>query len=559
MPQVLLGHQGIATVIDLLVKSPLLLLFLVTAIGYPIGRIKIAGASLGVSAVLFVGLAIGAINPKLALPTVIFELGLVLFMYTIGVASGPGFVASLRRKGLRDNGFVLLILIMAAALTLVAGRILNLTAPVAAGLFAGELTNTPALAGVIETVARNAPADQVKQLTAEPAIGYSVAYPMGVLGMILTLFFLARVWRIDQIAEAKRVHDIPTGIEPLVNQTVEVTQPSATGFPLSELAAERDWHVSFARRKHGETLSLVTGETRLDLGDQVSLVGTAEDIQAVVARLGRPVDQSLMIDRSDYDFRRVFVSNSNILGLRLRELDINKRFGALVTRVRRGDVDILATGDTRLEPGDRVRVLAPPDRMPAVSKFFGDSYRALSEIDITSFGLGIALGMLLGMVPIPLPGGGSFTLGLAGGPLIVGMILGTLGRTGPIVWYLPYSANLTIRQLGLIMLLASIGLRSGYTFRTTFGASGGLSLFLTGAAITIFVALTTVIVGYKVLNIRFGLLSGLLAGLGTQPATLGFARDQADNDLPSVGYASVYPLATIAKIILAQVILLLMR
>ena len=554
-----MGFQGNATVIDLLVKSPLLLLFLVTAIGYPLGRIKIAGASLGVAAVLFVGLAIGAIDPKLTLPTVIFELGLVMFMYTIGIASGPGFVASLRRKGLRDNGFVLAILIMAAAFTLIAGRLLHLNATVAAGLFAGQLTNTPALAGVIETVARNAPADQVKQLTAEPAIGYSVAYPMGVLGMILTLYFSARIWRIDQIAEAKRVHDIPTGIEPLVNQTVEVTQPSAVGIPLSQVSGERNWHVSFARRKHGETLSLVTGETQLELGDHVSLVGTAEDIQAVVARLGRPLDQSLMVDRSDYDFRRVFVSNSNILGRRLRELDFNQRFSALVTRVRRGDIDILATGDTRLEPGDRVRVLAPPDRMPAVSKFFGDSYRALSEIDITSFGLGIALGMLLGMVPIPLPGGGRFTLGLAGGPLIVGLILGTLGRTGPIVWYLPYSANLTIRQLGLIMLLASIGLRSGYTFRTTFGASGGLSLFLAGAFITITVALTTVIVGYKVLKIPFGLLSGMVGGVGTQPATLGFARDQADNDLPNVGYASVFPLATIAKIILAQVILLLMR
>ncbi len=545
--------------IDFLAKSPLLLLFLITAIGYPLGRIKIAGASLGVAAVLFVGLIVGAIDPKLALPTVIFELGLVMFMYTIGIASGPGFFTSLRRKGLRDNLFVLVIVVAAAALTLVAARLLGLKATVAAGLFAGELTNTPALAGVIETVARNAPADQVKQLTAEPAIGYSVAYPMGVLGMILTLYFFQRLWRIDQIAEAKRVHDIPTGIEPLVNLTVDITNAEIAGIPVSRLIMQQNWRVQFSRIRHEEHVSLVTGDTQFALGDQVSLVGTQEDTQAAGAQIGRPSEHSLVEDRSEYDFRRVFVSNYDIIGRRLRDIKIDDRFGALVTRVRRGDVDVLAGGETRLEPGDRVRVLAPPDRMPAVSKFFGDSYRALSEIDITSFGLGIALGILLGMIPIPLPGGGSFTLGLAGGPLVMGLILGTLGRTGPIIWYLPYSANLTIRQFGLIMLLASIGLRSGYTFRTTVAASGGLSLLLVGALITIVAAVFAVVVGYKVLKIPFGLLSGMVGGLGTQPATLGFAREQADNDLPSVGYASVYPLATIAKIVLAQVILIVLR
>jgi putative transport protein len=215
-------------------------------------------------------------------------------------------------------------------------------------------------------------------------------------------------------------------------------------------------------------------------------------------------------------------------------------------------------GETVLELGDRVRVLTQREAMPAVSAFLGDSYRALSEIDLLSFGLGLALGLLIGVVPIPLPGGLTFNLGLAGGPLLVALVLGALQRTGPLVWSLPYSANLTLRQLGLVLFLAAVGTRAGYAFFTTITQGLGLAIFVAGALVTTLTAWMTLWVGYRVLKIPMGQLAGMLAGLQTQPAVLGFALESSGNDLPNVGYATVYPIATIGKIVLAQLLLALL-
>jgi putative transport protein len=247
-----------------------------------------------------------------------------------------------------------------------------------------------------------------------------------------------------------------------------------------------------------------------------------------------------------------------VAGRRIRDLGTLHQLGALVTRVRRGDIEFLPDGDTVLELGDRVRVVAHRDHIAAVGELFGDSYRALSEIDILTFGLGVALGLLLGALPIPLPGGITIRLGFAGGPLIVALILGALRRTGPMVWSLPYSANLTLRQIGLVLFLAGIGTRAGYAFVSMLARGEGLTVFLAGAAITCLTALTTLWLGHRILKIPLGLLIGMLAGLQTQPAVLAFASEQAGNDLPNIGYATVYPLAMIAKIVLAQVLLTLM-
>ena len=215
---------------------------------------------------------------------------------------------------------------------------------------------------------------------------------------------------------------------------------------------------------------------------------------------------------------------------------------------------MLAHDDMVLELGDRVRITARREDMDAISRFFGDSYRALSEIDVLSFSLGIGLGLLVGLIPIPLPGGLVFKLGFAGGPLLVALILGALERTGPLVWTLPYSANLTLRQIGLIMFLAGVGTRAGYTFVSTFGQGGGISLFIAGTVITTLTALTTLWIGYRLLKISMSLLIGLLAGLQTQPAVLGFALEQTGNDLPNLGYARMFALAVIVKIIVAQLL-----
>jgi putative transport protein len=546
--------------IQLLLDNPMLLLFIVAAIGYPLGHIKVKGCSLGVAAVLFVGLVIGSLHPDLKLPEIIYTLGLVLFVYTIGLSSGPGFFASFRRKGLRDNLLAVGGLILAAGLTVIAYYVLDLKPTLTAGLFAGSMTNTPTLASLLEQVKRSAPADLLDQMMNEPVIGYSIAYPIGVVGMIAAIFITQRLWKIDYAREAKETGDLGATSMQLQSRTICITRPDVVQTPVRDLLQQHGWQVIFGRIKHADQpLALVGGETHLQVGDLITMIGTQEELDRVMTYLGEPCPERLELDRSEYDFRRMFVSNPRVVGHRLRDFDLPQQFGAIVTRLRRGDVELLPHADTVLEPGDRVRVVAKPENMAAVSKFFGDSYRALSEVDILTFSLGLTLGLLFGLVPIPLPGGVIFKLGLAGGPLVVALILGKLGRTGPLVWAMPYSANLVLRQFGLILFLAGVGTRSGYAFFTTFTQSGGGAIFVAGAIITCVTALTVLAIGHYLLHIPMGLLSGILAGLQTQPAVLGFALEQSENDLPNIGYATVYPIATITKILLAQLILVLLR
>lgn len=538
--------------IDILANNPLLLLFTVSAIGYLIGRINIGGISLGVAAVLFVGLAFGALDQRLRLPDIIYLLGLVIFVYTIGLSSGPGFIASFRRRGLRNNLFVGGIIIIAAGIAVVLRMILGLNSAQTAGLFAGSLTNTPALAAVIEQLSQRG-ADEA--LRAEPVVGYSVAYPVGVLGMILAIYLTRRLWRIDLQQESQQLREFGAVGEHLINCTIRVTNANVNGQSIAELVRANGWNVIFSRRQHDGRIELATGAARLNTGDLISVVGSPEAVAQVTAVLGEPTDEQLMLDRHTLDFRRIFVSNPAVIGVPLRMLNLPSTLGAVITRIRRGDVELLPHGDTVLEPGDRVRVVTQRDNMDRVSAFFGDSYRSLAEIDVVSLGLGTALGMLVGLIPIPLPGGGSFALGLAGGPLIVALFLGWRGRTGPIIWSLPYSANLTLRQVGMTLFLAGIGTRAGYSFFTTITQGNGLFLFIGGALITIPVALLTLFIGYKLFKIPFSLLIGMLAGLQTQPAVLAFANEQTGNEAPNIGYAMVFPTAMVVKIILVQILL----
>ena len=545
-------------VIDFLVEEPLLLLFIVAGLGYLLGHVKVRGISLGVAAVLFVGLAFGALSPDMAMPPVIVEIGLIIFVYTIGLSSGPGFFASFKRKGLRDNTFVFLLLLFAALLTAGAAALFGLRATVAAGMYAGSLTNTPALAGILETVTRNTPAGQLARAATEPVIGYSVAYPMGVIAMLIAVYVMQRLFRIDYRAEARSLRQFNVVEQELFVSTVRITNPEAAGQPVAELFRSRDWDVVLSRLKHDGELRLTTGDTTLALDDLVNVVGLPEEVEKAVAWLGEPAGEQLELDRSQYDYRRIFVSNPDIAGRTLTDLDLPHTYGAIISRVRRGDIDLLAHGDTVIELGDRVRVVALRTDMPRLTKLFGDSYKALSEVNLLSLSIGLAVGVLIGLIPIPLPGGVVISLGMAGGPLLVGLVLGALRRTRGVVWTIPYSANLTLRQIGLTLLLAGIGIRSGYTFFTNFGDSGGLQVFIAGTVITTTIAFLTLFLGYRVLKIPFGMLTGMLAGLGTQPATLGFGLQQADNELPNLGYALVFPVATITKVIVAQLLLLML-
>ncbi len=549
----------VALAIGVLRDNPLLLLFVVAALGFFVGQIRIRGIGLAIAAVLFAGIAVGGIDPALQLPEIFYQLGLVLFVYTVGLSSGPGFIASFRRKGWRDNLFVLAVLLFAFGLTLLIHWLLQLGAASSAGLYAGSLTNTPALATVLDYVrGYMPPAARDAQLDAA-VISYSVTYPVGVIGVILALVVSQRLWRVNYAQEAQQMRESGVTSARLSNRTIRITHAGATAGTIGDLAKQHDWDVVFGRLKQDHHLMLATAQTRLTPGDLISVIGTPSEIQRVTEELGEPSEERLELDRTEMDYRRVFVSNPRIAGMRVSDLNLPQQFGAIMTRLRRGDVEFLVHGDTVLELGDRVRVVTQRENMAAVSAFLGDSYRAISEIDVLTFGLGLALGLLVGLIPIPLPGGVVLRLGLAGGPLIVALVLGALGRTGPMVWNLPYSANLTLRQLGLVLFLAGIGTRAGNAFFTTLAQGTGVVLFGAGAVITMLVAIATLWIGYRLLHIPLGLLAGILAGLQTQPAVLGFALEQTDNDLPNLGYASVYPVALIGKIVLAQLMMFLLR
>ncbi len=535
---------------SLLRENPLLLLFLVASLGYVLGRVRVYGFSLGVAAVLFVGLGVGAIDRELRLPEFSQQLGLALFVYTIGLGSGAGFFQSLRRRGLRDLTIVAGAVAVSAGLTILFAKLTHTDDKTASGLFAGALTNTPALAAVVDVLAAQGADEAAKSA---PVVAYSLAYPASVTAVLLSIFFARR-------KGAESPETLPLSRRPpspeLNNVIVRIGRDR--GEDARTLAHGKGYGVMFGRMKRGELVSLVVDDTRFRAGDLVSVVGREPELRAAVRELGEETAERIDLDRTVVDYRRIFVSRAEACEIPLRELALPTRFGAVITRIRRGDVDLLPDAETELELGDRVRVVAPRERLAEVGKFLGDSYRALAEIDVLTFGLGITLGLLLGTIAVPLPGGGTFKLGLAGGPLIAGLLLGRLGRSGPLVWTLPFSANLTLRQIGLVLFLASVGTRSGNAFVSTLRTGHGGSVVIAGALIAVASASFVLYLG-KRLKMPLDVVTGVVSGVQTQPAALAFAVERAGSDQPNVGYASVFPLATILKIVVAQLLLSLLR
>lgn len=546
--------------IHLLSENFLLLLFLVAGIGYLIGKIRVRGFSLGIAAVLFVGLAFGSLAPTVELPEFCHLFGLVLFVYTIGLSSGPSFIPSLRSGGLQENVFAASVLIGVGLLVIGLKAIFEFSAGISAGIFAGSMTNTPALANVIQYLREHTSAmsDAAVKIFSEPVIAYSLCYPGGVLCVIGAIYVMQRLWKVDYKAEMRAVAQATGEGSELATLTVKITNPEASSETLGALRQKHHWAVRFVRWLHQGQLTLAFDGARLQLGDFVNMIGAPEETRRVAAFLGEVAPRPLEDDRSNLDFRRVFVSNPEVVGKTLAQLRLREKFEARVARVRRGDHDFLPDASTTLLLGDRVRVVAPKDRIDEVSKFFGDSYKALSEVDVISLGVGITLGLLLGLLPVPLPGGGTFKLGIAGGPLVAGLVLGAIGRSGTIIWNIPYSANLTLRQIGLVMFLAGVGTRSGYEFASQVGDPSSLFIVLAGTIVTTFSAMSALFIGYKLLRIPMGRLIGIVSGIQTQPAALAFANEQTGNDMPNMGYAAVFPLVTIMKILIAQLLISLL-
>lgn len=542
---------------ELLAEQSLLLLFFVATIGYLVGKIQFKGIQLGVAAILFVGIAVSALDPRYTLPAAYGSLGLVIFVYSIGIASGPSFFASLKNGGKRNNGIVVAAILAGLAMVVATFFILQPNPAIAAGLFTGALTNTPALAGLVQMLSDGSFGPTDTTIAALPAVGYSIAYPMGVLGPILAIAFWQRRFKINYKKDAELVTDSVAVDKHLHNRTIRIINRDYVGQTLKELLAEQHWPVVFGRARRGNEEWLVAADNRpLKEGDLLNVIGTPEDVLEVAKSLGEVCDEHLELDLSQYDRHRIIVSSKHIAGRKIRELRLPQRFGAMITRVKRGDVDMLAHKNLILEYGDRVCVLAPLSSVHDIRKYLGDSYRDTSRINVLGIGIGISLGLLLGSIPIDLPGGIVFHLGDAGGPLIIGLILGYVRRSGRIVWGIPYTANLTLREFGLILMLASIGTRSGQTFIEAMNGPGGLWLFIAGAVISLIIPFVLLPVLYKKFKLPFAISAGMMAAAHTQPAVQAYAVQQANNDLPNHGYAIVFPTAIILKIILAQVLLI---
>ncbi|MFM7429783.1 MAG: aspartate:alanine exchanger family transporter, partial [Flammeovirgaceae bacterium] len=424
-----------------------------------------------------------------------------------------------------------------------------------AGIFAGSLANTPSLAASLEFIKGSTPVALIESALAEPVVAYSVCYPMGVIGMILAIVLFQKIFKTSlkantQIAEAEKI----------TNATVVVSNEKVLGATIGELRTAHGLKVVFGRIKRNATSFLALDYLCLEKGDLMTIVGKPAEVQKAMSLLGTRSETNLEIDHQQLeDVRRMFVSNHDLVGQSLKDLNLPHTMGIIITRIRRGDSDILPNAETTLQFGDRVRVLTGRSELASASKFFGDSYAAQSEVDILTLGLGIAAGFFLGMIPIPLPGGIILKLGIAGGPLIVALVLGSVNRIGKLVFVMPYSANNTIRQLGLVLFLAGVGTRSGYAFRETMTHSDqGLTFFLLGAAITISAAFFFLFVGHRFLKIPFPRLAGMLAGLQTQPAVLAFVNEQAKGEQPNIGYSSVFPIARLSKIIFVQILLTLL-
>ncbi|MCW5979318.1 MAG: hypothetical protein KIT09_14680 [Bryobacteraceae bacterium] len=519
-----------------LAQSPIVTLSVIIAAGYLIGEIGIFGFRLGVAGVLFAGLAIGALFPELALPNILSVLGLVLFVYTMGLQSGAGFFANLQRQGWRNNQLTIATLVWGTCLLQVVAWWTGLGAVKAAGLYTGALTNTPALAAVVQLAGSSVPAET-----------YSLAYPMGVIGVLLSFQVAMRLWK-PAIEPPEEGREITT-------RNFLVKNPGIAGKSLRDLAElYPDPGFQVSRIQHEGATTVAGPDAQLALNDLLVVVGDEQGLRRALAIFGAATEAHIELDRTRIDYRRMFVSNKKIVGAPIGELEELANLGGTITRIKRGDTDFIPAPDTTLQFGDRVRVVALKEHLPAVAKLMGDSIRGTAEINFLSLGIGMVLGVLVGVMAIPIPGFGTFQLGLAGGPLLVALTLGYLQKTGPFLWTLPASANLTVRQIGLALFMAVVGLQAGPGFVKTFHQNGPL-LMAGGALVTVGTSVFALVAGYYYLKIPFDSLIGVVAGIHTESAAVAYASNLTRTERPETGFASVYPSALIIKVVAAQLLM----
>jgi putative transport protein len=538
-----------------------LVLSIVAALGLALGAVRIRGVGLGIAGVLFVGLAFGHFGVHVEERTREFarELGLVLFVYSIGLQVGPGFLASLRRHGLRLNLLAASVVVLGAAVALLLRFAGGIEAPALVGLLSGATTNTPSLAAAQQAL-REAIADPAARAAASklPGLGYAVAYPFGVLGIILVMLAVRAAFRVSLRREAEDLEKSHAAeAPPLARANLEVANPNLEGMPLGKVPTLDASGIVVSRIWQDGTLQVPRPETRLRLGDVLLAVGTREELDALRVVVGKESSLDLRRMPSAITSKRLIVTRTAATGRTVAALDFARRFGVQITRVSRAEVEMSATPDFELQYGDTVIAVGEAGDIQKVAAELGDSPKTLNYPHLVPMFAGIALGIVVGSVPFSLPGVPSpVRLGLAGGPLLVAIALSRIGTIGPLVWYMPISANYALRETGIVLFLAAVGLGAGDVFVQTLVHGDGLYWLACGVALTVVPLLAVALAARLALGLNYLTLCGLLAGSMTDPPALSFATAVSGSEAPSLAYATVYPLTMILRVLSVQLLVI---
>ena len=538
-------------------------LALVAVVGLWIGNIKIRGVGFGIGGVLFGGIFVGHFADQFGLTLsaemlhFIQEFGLILFVYTIGIQVGPGFFASLRVSGLRLNLFALGIVVMGGLVTAILHKLFDIPLPVVLGIFSGAVTNTPAL-GAGQQILRDlgiAP-DVVDQM----GMSYAMAYPFGICGILLTMWLVRVLFRINVDDEAKKHDSTMTNGHMLIKTiNIRVENPNLNHMAIQDVPILNSVNIICSRLKRDDMLMVPSPGTVIQLGDLLHLVGQPGDLHSAQLVIGQEVDTSLSTRGTDMRVERVVVTNEQVLGKKIRDLQVKERYDVVISRLNRAGVELVASPDASLQFGDILNLVGRPSSIDAVADMVGNAQQKLQQVQMLPVFIGIGLGVLLGSIPLYVPGFPvALKLGLAGGPLIMALILGRIGCIGKLYWFMPPSANLALRELGIVLFLSVVGLKSGGDFIHTLTQGEGISWIGYGIVITAVPLLTVGILARMLAKMNYLTLCGMLAGSMTDPPALAFANNlHATSGAAALSYATVYPLVMFLRIITPQLLAVL--
>ncbi len=504
-----------------------------------LGRISVKGVNLGTSGVLFLALTAGHFG--LSVPEGAGTIGLLLFAYCVGVGAGNRFFSSLKREGMTLIKLSGVVVLAAVSATLVLAWIFKIPSDLAGGLFAGAMTSTPALAAANEALSETGRSNLV--------VGYGIAYPFGVIAVVLFVQLLPRILKVDLGKTGETPHDDDERVETVL---VEVKNPNLTGKRIAESGLTSFTSCNVSRVLRGSQLVPLRFEDRFEIGQKLFLVGHGPELQMAVDYLGERCSDPVQRD-SENERQILLVTSRNVVGRTLKDLDPLREHGVIITRVRRLDYEFVASANTRIENGDQITVVGPPDRLKTFAETAGHRPQSLGETDLISLSVGLALGILVGMLPLALPGSRPITLGLAGGPLLVGLILGHFGRVGKITGYIPRPTRLLLQEFGLALFLADAGIRGGAGIVETLELHG-LTLLLAGLLIVLVPLVVAFLVCRKILKLGFLQTLGGTCGAMTSTPALGVISSKTDSPVPVISYATAYPAALVLMTIFAKLV-----